>query len=154
MSVLRASIDRERRMSPRRRTVAEHGIETARVRPGYEASVLDVSISGILIETMHRLLPGTTIELQLWLADRRTSIRGQVLRSTVASLCRGPVLYRGAIAFDGPLAPFPHNSQQSTVNSRQSTDDGRLPTAHGYAVPPSHATEKRHGREDATPPTL
>jgi hypothetical protein len=127
-------------MSPRRRTVAEHGIETARVRPGYEASVLDVSISGILIETMHRLLPGTTIELQLWLADRRTSIRGHVLRSTVASLRRGPVLYRGAIAFDGPLAPFPHN--------------GRLPTADGYAVPRSNATEKRHGREDATPPTL
>jgi PilZ domain len=148
-------------MSPRRRTVAEHGIETARVRPGYEASVLDVSISGILIETMHRLLPGTTIELQLWLADRRTSIRGHVLRSTVASLRRGPVLYRGAVAFDRPLAPFPHNSQQSTVNSqqstlnsRQSTDYGRLPTADGYAVPPSNATEKRHGREDATPPTL
>ncbi len=127
-------------MSPRRRTVAEHGIETARVRPGYEASVLDVSISGILIETMHRLLPGTTIELQLWLADRRTSIRGHVLRSTVASLRRGPVLYRGAVAFDRPLAPFPHNSQQSTAD--------------GYAVPPSNATEKRHGREDATPPTL
>ena len=134
MSVHRASIDRERRTSPRRRTVAEHGIETARVRLGREASVLDVSTGGILIETLHRLLPGTTIELQLWLADRRTSIRGHVLRSTVVSLHRGPVLYRGAIAFDRPLVPLPHID--------------------GYAVPPPIATENRHGREDATPPTL
>jgi hypothetical protein len=134
VSVQGASVDHERRTSPRRRRVAEHGIETARVRPGGEASVLDVSTGGILIETMHRLLPGTTIELQLWLADRRTSIRGHVLRSTVASLRRGPVLYRGAIAFERPLAPFPHID--------------------GYAVPRPNATENRHGREDATPPTL
>jgi hypothetical protein len=161
-------LDRERRSSPRRRTVAEHGIEAARVRPGREASVLNVSAGGMAIETLHRLLPGTTIELQLWLADRRTSIRGHVLRSTVASLRHGPVLYRGALAFDRPLALFPHNSpqstvcsqqstvcsQQSTVYSQQSTDHGRLSTVDGYAVPPSKASENRHGREDATPRTL
>ena len=129
-----ASMDRERRTAPRRRTVAEHGIETARVRPGREAAVLNVSSGGILIETMHRLLPGATVELQLWLADRRTSIRGRVLRSTVACLRQGPVVYRGAVHFDRPLAPFPHID--------------------GYAVPSPNATEIRHGREDATPPTL
>lgn len=128
------SIDRERRKSPRRRTVAEHGIETARVRPGREASVLNVSNGGMLIETLHRLLPGTTIEVQLWLADRRTSISGCVVRSTVACLRLGPVLYHGAVAFDRPLALFPH--------------------VDGYVVPSPNATENRHGREDVTPPTL
>jgi hypothetical protein len=132
-----APLDRERRKSPRRRTVAEHGIETARVRPGREAAVLNVSNGGMLIETIHRLLPGTTIELQLWLANRRMSISGCVLRSTVASLCRGPVLYHGAVAFDRPLAL----SQRST-------------TVDGYAVPSANATENRHGREDVTPPTF
>lgn len=135
MSVHSAPVERERRSAPRSRAVAEHGIETARVRPGREALVLNVSTGGILIETMHRLLPGAAIELQLWLADRRTAIRGHVLRSTVASLGRGGiVVYRGAIAFDNPLAPLPH------------TD--------GYAVPSPKVTDKRHGREDATPPTL
>jgi PilZ domain len=127
-------IDRERRASRRARTIAEHGIARARVRPGREATVLDVSSGGIFLETLHRLLPGTTIDLQLTLADRCTSIRGRVLRSAVACLRFGRVLYCGAIAFERPLAPFPGID--------------------GYAVPPAAASDLRHGREDATPPTL
>ena len=96
--------------------------------------MLDVSSGGILVETLHRILPGTTIDLQLTLADRCTSIRGRVLRSAVACLRFGRVLYRGAIAFERPLAPF------AGID--------------GYAVPPAAASDRRHGREDATPPTL
>jgi hypothetical protein len=125
---------RERRSEARRRTVAEHGIERARVRAGREASVLNASTAGILIETLHRLLPGTIIELQLTLADRCASVRGRVLRSMVACLRHGRVQYRGAIAFETPLAAFPEID--------------------GYAVPAAPASDHRHGREDATPPIL
>jgi len=132
VSLHSASVDR--RSAARTRAPQEHGIKKARVRAGRDATVLDVSTGGLFIETLHRLLPGTTIELQLLLTDRCMSIRGRVLRSTVACLRSGRVLYRGAIAFDRPLAPFPHID--------------------GYAVPPPKATENRHAREDATPPTL
>ena len=129
-----AAMDRERRAAPRRRTIREHGIERARVRPGREAAIIDISTGGIFIETRHRLLPGTTIELLLMLADRCTSVRGCVLRSTVACLRHGRVLYRGAIAFERPLPPFAE------------TD--------GYAVPAAPAGEHRQSREDATPHPL
>jgi hypothetical protein len=123
---------RERRAAPRTRTVREHGIEQARIRPGREAAVIDVSAGGILIDTHHRLLPGTTIELQLSIGDACTAVRGRVLRSAVACLRHGRVLYRGAIAFDHPLA------------SVSGLD--------GYAVP-ARTTDHHHRREDATRPT-
>ena len=125
---------RERRTAPRARTVREHGIEQARIRPGREAAVIDVSTGGILIETRHRLLPGTTIELQLSIGDACTGARGRVLRSAVACLRHGRVLYRGAIAFDRPLAS--------------------LNGVDGYAVPTARTTDHHHRREDATRPTL
>ena len=123
---------RERRAAPRTRTVREHGIEQARIRPGREAAVIDVSAGGILIDTHHRLLPGTTIELQLSIGDACTAVRGRVLRSAVACLRHGRVLYRGAIAFDHPLA------------SVSGLD--------GYAVP-ARTTDHHDRREDATRPT-
>jgi hypothetical protein len=123
---------RERRAAPRTRTVRDHGIEQARIRPGREAAVIDVSAGGILIDTRHRLLPGTTIELQLSIGDACTAVRGRVLRSAVACLRHGRVLYRGAIAFDHPLA------------SVSGLD--------GYAVP-ARTTDHHHRREDATRPT-
>ena len=123
----------ERRAALRTRTVREHGIEQARIRPGREAAVIDVSAGGILIETRHRLLPGTTIELQLSIGDACTAVRGRVLRSAVACLRHGRVLYRGAIAFDQPLAS--------------------LGGIDGYAVP-ARATDHHYRREDATRPTL
>jgi hypothetical protein len=132
VSVNRVSIG-ERRAAIRRRTLEEHGIERARVRAGRDAVVLDVSAAGIFIETVHRLLPGTTIELQLTFIDRCTSIRGRVVRSTVASLRFGRVLYRGAVAFEQRLVSFP--------------------AIEGYAVPAAATSDRLLGREDATHPT-
>ena len=130
----RTAIDHERRATPRRQTLEEHGITAARVRAGRDAAVLNVSVGGILIETLHRLLPGTTIELQLSRGDQRTEVRGRVLRSTVSCLRHGRVSYSGAIVFERALAS--------------------LGVVDGYAVPRSTATDRHHGREDATRPTL
>jgi hypothetical protein len=123
-------IERERRAAPRKHTVEQHGIRAARVRAGRDAAVLNVSVGGILIETLHRLLPGTTIELQLSFGEQRGEVRGRVLRSAVACLRHGRVSYRGAIAFERALLSI------SGVD--------------GYAVPTLHAADRRDGREDAT----
>ena len=65
--------------------------------------MIDVSAGGALIETAHRLMPGSAIELLLATSHRQTSIKGRVLRCRVARLGASAVWYRGAIGFDGPL---------------------------------------------------
>jgi hypothetical protein len=125
-----SAFERERRAAPRKHTLGEHGIKAARVRAGRDAAVVNVSAGGILIDTLHRLLPGTAIELQLSVGDERIEVRGRVVRSAVSGLGHGQVSYRGAIAFERAL------------------------TIDGYGVPTLHATDRRHGREDATRFTL
>lgn len=132
--ITKPSAERDRRAAPRKHTVEEHGIKAARVRAGRDAAVLNVSAGGILIETLHRLLPGTTIELQLSIGEDRAEVRGRVLRSAVSCLGHGRVSYRGAIAFERALLS--------------------IGTVDGYAVPTLHAADRRHDREDATRFTL
>ena len=96
----------DRRHNCRRHTFGEHGIEHARVRPGREVLIVNVSSGGVLVETPHRLLPGSPIELHLRTADRRVSVRGRVLRCAVARLRADDLWYRGAIGFDLELPWF------------------------------------------------
>jgi hypothetical protein len=93
----------DRRRARRVRLVAEHGILLARVRPGYGASVVDVSAHGALIETAHRLLPGRSVELHFETLYERVTIRGRVQRCSVADLRDRGISYRGAVGFDSPL---------------------------------------------------
>lgn len=125
--------DPERRRALRRRHVADHGIVFARVRPGHEVTVIDVSIGGALVESRHRMFPGAIVELHLQTSDRRTSVRGHVLRCAVSRLRSSSVCYRGAIGFDRHLPWF--------------ADD----EAAGYAVPTSERRSGGPGRADATP---
>jgi len=101
------------RRHPRTQHVDEHGFVAAHVRPGHQADLLNVSASGVLIETTYRLLPGSRVELRM---DRRhgpITIRGQVLRCSVSRL-QPQVVYRGAIAFDRDL-PSPHEDDGYSV---------------------------------------
>jgi hypothetical protein len=100
------SQSQERRLSKRFASADDHGISSARVRPGHDASLVDVSSSGALIETHHRLLPGSSIELQLNGQQRRASMRGRVVRCAVVRLRASGVWYRGAIAFEQALPWF------------------------------------------------
>lgn len=93
----------DRRTTHRLHRTEEHGIVGARVRPGHRAHLVDVSAAGALIETSHRLLPGTSVELHLETETAHTNIRGRVLRSAVVRVRPSSVCYRGAIAFDRDL---------------------------------------------------
>jgi len=96
----------DRRHACRRHTFDQHGIEHARVRPGREVLIVNVSSGGVLVETPHRLLPGSPIELHLRTAEQRVSVRGRVLRCAVARLRADDLWYRGAIGFDLELPWF------------------------------------------------
>jgi hypothetical protein len=93
----------ERRLTRRSQSVSEHGIASALVRPGINASVVDVSAGGTLIETHHRLLPGSSIEIYFGQDKRLPAVRGRVLRCSVAHLEAGLIRYRGAVLFDRHL---------------------------------------------------
>lgn len=93
----------ERRLTPRRRTVREHGIESAHVRRGAHVTIVDASAGGVLIETSHRLLPGMPLDIHLQHAKGISTVRGRVLRCGVAHLTASSVRYRGAIVFEQRL---------------------------------------------------
>jgi hypothetical protein len=90
----------DRRGTRRHFRCEDHGIVRARVRPGHEVRMVDVSAGGALIETTHRLLPGTGIELQLDAHEHRTVVRARVLRCAVVVVHASDISYRGAVCFD------------------------------------------------------
>ena len=94
----------ERRCEPRRHTLAEHGVTSARIRPGHNARVVDVSAGGALVETPCRLLPGTSVEIRLATERQHVTVRGEVVRCAVSRL--RPLVYRGAIRFDRRMVCF------------------------------------------------
>jgi hypothetical protein len=94
----------ERRAETRQERVEDHGVLTTRIAPGQQARLIDVSASGALVDTPMRLLPGSTVEVRLATRHRRISIRGEVVRCTVARL--GPIVYRGAVKFECRLPMF------------------------------------------------
>ena len=91
----------DRRRTGRQVGVQEHGIVRARVRPGHDVSVIDLSAGGALVESSHRLMPDTAIELHLRRngADAEV-VRGRVARCSVWKLSASLVSYRGAILFE------------------------------------------------------
>jgi hypothetical protein len=92
------------RRGGRRFGPGEHGLVSARVRPGYDVRVVDISSGGILVEGHHRLMPGATVELQLQPEGRPVEVvRGHVLRCGVSTLRESAVSDRGAIAFERHL---------------------------------------------------
>jgi PilZ domain-containing protein len=100
--------------------VDQHRIIATRIRPGHLARIVDVSAGGALIETMYRLLPGTSVELHVETQTRHTRVRGEVLRSSVVKLRADSVCYRGAIRFDRHLPWFVDESPAAggTAESR------------------------------------
>lgn len=96
-------VDEERRAARRFHQSVAHGIAAVRVRPGHHADVVDASEGGVLVETTCRLLPGTSVELQMETKSGKRSIRGRVVRCDVSRLFPASVWYRGAVQFDRHL---------------------------------------------------
>ena len=96
----------ERRRNRRHAHGDGYRVLFARVRPGHEVSIIDLSAGGVLVESSRRLLPGLPIELHLR-SDRRSEVvRGRILRCAVARVRSNAICYRGAIAFDRHLPWF------------------------------------------------
>ncbi|MCM3878901.1 MAG: PilZ domain-containing protein [Vicinamibacterales bacterium] len=94
------ALERERRAWPRISTVEHLDIANGRLRPGRNATIVDVSEGGALVETDCRLLPGMRVELQIGEPVTRYRVKARILRCHVALLDRERIRYRGALAFD------------------------------------------------------
>lgn len=67
-------------------------------------TVLDIAEGGALVEGETRLLPGTHIDVHVTTGDGRVLVRSRVVRAWVHRLVADTVSYRGALAFDTPIA--------------------------------------------------
>jgi hypothetical protein len=112
----------ERRQTTRRRTVREHGIESARVRRSIQVAVLDASAGRVLIEAPHRLLPGMPLEIHLERSEGVSTVRGRVLRCVVSHLTASSVRYRGAIGFDQELPWLVEAEAGSSFTKREAQE--------------------------------
>jgi hypothetical protein len=97
--------------------------------------LLDISAGGVLIETTHRLLPGTTVELQLDSLNGRDSARGQVTRCEVVSVRAGSISYRGAVSFERPVGSLQQLPQEYPVPARRGPTGTPYPPSNPFASP-------------------
>jgi PilZ domain-containing protein len=72
-----------------------------RLRTGHPLSLVNLAPGGALVESSRRLLPGTTVILQVSLDEETLSVPALVVRCTVHALSSDAVQYRGALAFAG-----------------------------------------------------
>ena len=90
---------RESRLTPDQTRVAE----TAKLRPGFDIRIVDISARGVLIEVPTRLHIGARVELALFTSDTsaRLELLASVRRCHISNLT--PLTYRGALEFNEPI---------------------------------------------------
>ncbi len=94
----------ERRQHVRRAPLPADGIVSARVRAGSVAEVINVSPGGALVETPHRLLPGTLLDLRIDGLHRHSAVRAHVVHCALHAIGAGGQLrFRGGVLFERPI---------------------------------------------------
>ena len=131
----------ERRRMVRRVPSAGEPLSRARLRIGRELAVLDVSNSGILVESVTRLLPGTRVDVHIVTKEGRVLVRSQVVRAYVSEVTADVVRYRVALAFDGVVdtsaVGYAIPTMHAAIAEKRGSD---------YPSPSSHATTHLEGR--------
>jgi hypothetical protein len=93
----------ERRRERRVRAEEAGWQEEALLRPGLAVLIVNISATGVLLESPARLRPGRRAELQLTASagDARPLCAGLITRCSVIGI--SPMVFRGALAFERPL---------------------------------------------------
>ena len=96
----------EARNAPRIQASAVPGITGVRLSPhGAEATLLNISASGVLVECTSRLRIGTAVTTMFDGTFSPSSVEGRVARSSVSNVSKNGVLrYQIGIAFVSPIA--------------------------------------------------
>lgn len=103
VSVIRPSLKVLRQRAPRLCGADVPWISTVRLPWGLELCLLNISSSGILVETSSKFTPGTIAELQLLGPDGTLAVPARFLRSEVVEVDGRGVRYHAAAAFEKQL---------------------------------------------------
>jgi hypothetical protein len=103
----------------RRMRASEAGVvRQARLLPGGDAIILNISNTGLLVENKGRLPVGTTVNVRLEGASVM-GMEGHIVRSRVAAIHRdGSVSYETAIEFERPQSIDGHDIEEPIVKQR------------------------------------
>jgi len=115
---------RAQRVSP-----SEGGATKARLLPGGEVDVLNVSETGLLIEGKSRPVVGTIVSIRLK-GSRLRKLDGRIVRSRVSTIHRdGTLSYESAIEFDHshPLQDLVGGSATDEADAAPATSDAGAP---------------------------
>jgi hypothetical protein len=93
----------DRRRARRRPATDLPGLWAVRLPLGPDAKVVDISSTGVLVETSFKLSPGSTIDLQVLGQNIDIRMPSRMVRSEVASVDHLGVKYRAAAAFSHEL---------------------------------------------------
>jgi hypothetical protein len=130
----------ERRTHPRHGASDLSWLDAARLKYGPAVTVIDLSRSGLQIETHgHPLQPGTTVVVELMGADRAFIVPARVRRCQVSAVSpalafRGGLAFRRALIFPEPDVPDAATDADNPIAqhrrlrlavSRRSSNDGR-----------------------------
>jgi PilZ domain len=125
----------DRRAVPRFNREADQAVMRIRIRPGYEASMLNISAGGALVEGLCRLMPGSTVDLQITGRTERIALRGLVMRCTISRLWAASIWYCGALAFDRQLPWLPDGESRESRESRESGESVLCEQLTGLVLP-------------------
>lgn len=95
--------NRDRRRAPRLSSADLPWLWSARLGSGPEVKLVDVSNTGVLVETATKLLLGSTVDLRLVGRDTDVTMPANVLRTAVAEVNPLGVRYHVAAAFSREL---------------------------------------------------
>ncbi len=90
----------ERRRARRARFVNGHLPPAAKVRPGLEVVLVDLSQTGALFESPFRFRPGHRCDLQIGAPPAPLLVRVRVERCFVARFDSASIRYRTAVSFE------------------------------------------------------
>jgi hypothetical protein len=129
-------VARDRRRALRRVPDALDPVSRMRLRAGRELQVVDLSTHGALVEGDTRLLPNTHVDVHVQSATGRVLVRSRVVRAFVAWVTSDRIVYRGALAFDQPVAIGSAPVLAEYGLPRRSTGEVVVP---GTAYPVAHS---------------
>jgi hypothetical protein len=85
-----------------RRVPHEFKVELRLAVAGFQMRLVDLSSTGLLAETTHRLCPGRTVDVFLRHGSVRKVLRATVIRSFIHAVAPNPV-FRAALQFEDTL---------------------------------------------------
>jgi hypothetical protein len=112
-----------RRLDPRYPAAAVSGITGMRLSPGDVVTLVNISVSGALVEGRSRFVPGTRLTVMFEGPTAPDAVRGRVVRCQVSAIGgSGQLQYQSAIAFDARIelqideAPTAASASESAVS--------------------------------------